>query len=68
MGWQRKFCARILSKLIGTELYLGIEFSCFFDLSDFGGSDKTEFRLAGLGVDPENAGLRETIKKIQSGR
>jgi len=67
-GGKEKFCAKFISKLIGTEFCPGIEFSCFFDLSDFGGNNKTEFHIVGLGVDPQNVGVKETIKKIQSGR
>jgi len=67
-GKNEKAYAKIFKNILNTSFCPGIEFSCFFDLSEFGGDRQKEFHIVGTGVNPNNKKLNSAIKNIRKGR
>lgn len=65
---KEKLYARYSKRILNIEFCPGIEFSCFFDLSEFGGDERKEFHIVGIGIDPDDERLRVSIENIQRSR
>lgn len=53
---------------LGMEIESGVELSCWFDFSPWGGPARKEVHITGLGVDCSSRELNATLQLIQDGR